>query len=606
MRYSRSRQQVLILDCCFSGAFAKGLVAKAEIAVGSAARTSEQLSGRGRLVLTASDALQYAFEGDNVEGKGVQSVFTKHVVQAWETGEADLDGDGQISFDELYEYVHDRVTAETPQQQPERWDFGVRGKIIIARNPNPVKSVELPAELQLAIESPFSGIREGTVRELDRLLLSSHLGLAQAAEGALKRLKQDDSRRVSAAAAESLSRYFETMGIEAQPEEASEQIGKRTEESEADYEQSPELATQPEDELRSSRIRRGLSKLKIPFLAWGVVAIAVLGLLAWGASGLFGGDGATLTPWAISTPENAGSDLAAALATEATATATSTSTPRPTNTSTAMAIAATVTFTGTPTPSTTSTSTKTSTPTETATATWTRISTSEPTPTSAPVLTPVAKLRVTFSTANLRYGPGTNYEIVRTLEENELVLVLARNDDGSWYNVELDDGAAGWVAASATEPVSIAAMENLSVAVTIPPTPTLAPEPSPQIVPFSVSVISFSGLRVLCPGEPWLELIPDQQIRCDPQALGFDVLVAGESCVLLDSVSFGYRLSTYQQKTGADISMTLCPGERLSIIDPWTEIGGTTAAAWYIHIEVHWAGQEWKIPGEYRVCAFCD
>jgi len=70
------------------------------------------------VVLTASNATQYAFQGDEIIGKGSRSVFTQHLVQEMETGEADLGGDGWVSLDELYDYVYDRVTDETPQQTP--------------------------------------------------------------------------------------------------------------------------------------------------------------------------------------------------------------------------------------------------------------------------------------------------------------------------------------------------------------------------------------------------------------------------------------------------------------------------------------------------------
>ncbi len=70
MRRSRSRKQVLLLDCCYSGAFARGMVAKTSMDVGA----KERFEGHGRVVLTASDAMQYAFEGSEVTGKGVQSV----------------------------------------------------------------------------------------------------------------------------------------------------------------------------------------------------------------------------------------------------------------------------------------------------------------------------------------------------------------------------------------------------------------------------------------------------------------------------------------------------------------------------------------------------
>ncbi len=207
MRYSRSRRQVLLLDCCYSGAFARGMIARADKSIG----TKERFEGRGRVVLTASDAMQYAFEGDRVEGEGVRSIFTRVLVQGLETGEADLNGDELVSPDELYKYVYDRVTDEMPQQRPEMWAFGVEGDIVIARNPHiTVKPVELPSELQQAIESRFAGVRAGAVSELEPLLHGSDEGLALAARKALTLLADDDSRRVSAAANTAL-------GIAAEP-----------------------------------------------------------------------------------------------------------------------------------------------------------------------------------------------------------------------------------------------------------------------------------------------------------------------------------------------------------------------------------------------------
>ncbi|MCP4519582.1 MAG: SUMF1/EgtB/PvdO family nonheme iron enzyme, partial [Delftia sp.] len=201
MRSSRSRRQVLLLDCCYSGAFARGMIAKSDQGVG----IKERFEGRGRVVLTASDAMQYAFEGDAIEGQGARSLFTRAVVDGLQTGQADLDGDGYVSLDELYEYAHERVVDETPQQRPAKWAFGVQGQIVIARNPHWVaKPAGLPPELIQAVESPFAGLREGAVRELERLLRGSDEDQAQAAREALERLADDDSRLVSAAAAGAL------------------------------------------------------------------------------------------------------------------------------------------------------------------------------------------------------------------------------------------------------------------------------------------------------------------------------------------------------------------------------------------------------------------
>jgi hypothetical protein len=113
-----SRQKVLILDCCYSGAFPAGRVAKA----GSEVHALERLHGRGRTVLTASDATQYSFEGNELHGEAARSVFTRYLVAGLRDGSADLDGDGDITLDELYAYAHDRVVAELPQQRPKKQD----------------------------------------------------------------------------------------------------------------------------------------------------------------------------------------------------------------------------------------------------------------------------------------------------------------------------------------------------------------------------------------------------------------------------------------------------------------------------------------------------
>jgi uncharacterized membrane protein YebE (DUF533 family) len=93
--------------------------------------------GRGCVILAASDAMQYAFEGDHLEKKRDEcSVFTHHLVRGLETGEADLNNDGQIMTDELYKYVHEQVRRENPNQTPERWVLDVQGDIVVAQNPH--------------------------------------------------------------------------------------------------------------------------------------------------------------------------------------------------------------------------------------------------------------------------------------------------------------------------------------------------------------------------------------------------------------------------------------------------------------------------------------
>jgi Caspase domain len=138
MSACQSRRQVLILDCCHSGAFAAGMVTKG----GGSVDIRERFEGQGRVVLTASNSIQYAFEGDKVIGDGARSVFTRHLVRGLETGEADLDGDGLIVLAELYDYVYAHQVDETPNQRPGMWAFKVEGDLIVAHSPRGKPSAE--------------------------------------------------------------------------------------------------------------------------------------------------------------------------------------------------------------------------------------------------------------------------------------------------------------------------------------------------------------------------------------------------------------------------------------------------------------------------------
>ena len=204
MSRSRSRRVVLLLDCCYAGAFERGMAHRA----GESMEIGSQFGGLGRAVITASSAMEYAFEGGELADtrERAPSVFTSALVEGLETGDADRDQDGLVALDELYDYVYDKVRAATPLQTPGKWTFGVHGELVIARRAQPVATpAPLPPELQEAADSPLAGVRAAAVQELARLLHSKHAGRVLAAQLALKRLTEDDSRAVAAAATAALS-----------------------------------------------------------------------------------------------------------------------------------------------------------------------------------------------------------------------------------------------------------------------------------------------------------------------------------------------------------------------------------------------------------------
>jgi Caspase domain len=204
MTRSRSKRVVLLLDCCYAGAFERGMMARAGGGMGIEAQLG---GGRGRAVITASDAMQYAYEGGElaVAGELAPSVFTSALVSGLQTGEADRDQDGQVDLDELYDYIYEKVHAVTPNQTPCKWTYDVRGELFIARRSCPVTTPsKLPDDIQGAVENRLASVRLGVVQELEPLLHGKHAGLALAARLTLQQLADDDSRAVSAAATAAL------------------------------------------------------------------------------------------------------------------------------------------------------------------------------------------------------------------------------------------------------------------------------------------------------------------------------------------------------------------------------------------------------------------
>lgn len=202
MDQSRSKRQVLILDCCNSGAFPEG--AKAQI--GGTMGLIKAFQGKGRFVLTASNAIQFAYEGGAVIGETQNSLFTHFLVKGLR-GEADSNGDGSITVDELYDYAFNEISKITPKQTPTKSATKQEGDIFLRENIPmiDIRPVPLPPHIIAAIESPEVDIRLGAVRSLTIRLNGKNLGLARSAKEELERIeREDDSRLVSQAATQGL------------------------------------------------------------------------------------------------------------------------------------------------------------------------------------------------------------------------------------------------------------------------------------------------------------------------------------------------------------------------------------------------------------------
>ncbi|MGH3888632.1 MAG: caspase, EACC1-associated type [Pseudonocardiaceae bacterium] len=186
MDHSRSQRIVLLLDCCYSGAFTRSLVHSGA----GAKEILEQLSGRGRMVITASGKTEFAYE----------SKFTDAVAQGLKTGAADLDGDGQVSVCELYQYVYEQVRQNTQGQTPTMSADGMRGQLYLAKNPH--APLPLPAIIEQALKSKAIRERLWAVEGLQHLLAGDHPGgEKRTARQALLSLRDGDTDPVVRSAA---------------------------------------------------------------------------------------------------------------------------------------------------------------------------------------------------------------------------------------------------------------------------------------------------------------------------------------------------------------------------------------------------------------------
>lgn len=196
MDNTRSRGVVVLLDCCFAGAFPAGSAHR----TGESAGVLDQLGGRGSAVMTSSSALEYSFEPDDPDGTTVTgtaqaSVFTSALVKGLRTGAADRNDDGLVDVDELYEFIYDEVRAAGKPQTP-GLDSRFQGRLIMANS----HAVHLPADINQAVRSTLPAVRLAAVEELAALLNSGTPSTAEAARSALTRLGEDDVQNVSAAA----------------------------------------------------------------------------------------------------------------------------------------------------------------------------------------------------------------------------------------------------------------------------------------------------------------------------------------------------------------------------------------------------------------------
>ncbi|MEZ4641767.1 MAG: SH3 domain-containing protein [Chloroflexota bacterium] len=200
----------------------------------------------------------------------------------------------------------------------------------------------------------------------------------------------------------------------------------------------------------------------------------------------------------------------------------------------------------------TATSTNTPLPTLTKQPTATSTNTSLPTLTKQPTATPLPQVEVTASSANVRQGPGTNYDVAGVVVAGDTAVILARTQDGSWYNVQLADGSRVWVASSVVKLTNVAS-SAIRVAATIPAppvavAPTSLPNPTspPATLAATATLLPTATLPPAPPTEvPPTEAPPPAPVACacsgpDLDCGDFPTHAAAQACYDLCVATVGY------------------------------------------------------------------
>jgi Caspase domain len=196
MTKSLAETQIIVLDCCHSGAFMAGATKGAKGApsyfeVGEAFKTG----GSGHYIMSACSKSESAFEDQRAQP---HSIFTKYLVDGLTSGDAAPDQE-TITIDALYKYTRKQVIDRKWPMDPQRWITAGSGDPVIARNPNIRKDV--PKELRDMLLTGDKFQQLGAVQQL-RLLIdrdATSYTSSRALEVLLEGLKASDSVSVQAA-----------------------------------------------------------------------------------------------------------------------------------------------------------------------------------------------------------------------------------------------------------------------------------------------------------------------------------------------------------------------------------------------------------------------
>lgn len=173
MNASKSLFQVVILDCCFTGAF------KNENTANNTVDIEAELGGKGRAIFASSNSIDYPFKEDNK-----LSIYTRYLVEGIESGAADFNQDGWITLEELHYYVRDQVKKNIPNMTPQFYPIQECHEIRLSKVDN--QSTE---EKTTSQASPLFKVKLQTQQQVDYTRLRNLLAAQKWKEADLETCK---------------------------------------------------------------------------------------------------------------------------------------------------------------------------------------------------------------------------------------------------------------------------------------------------------------------------------------------------------------------------------------------------------------------------------
>ncbi|MEV4147622.1 P-loop NTPase fold protein [Amycolatopsis sp. NPDC049691] len=202
IRDSRCRSIVVILDCTYSGAFQNEVSGLR----GPSSGIDPDIGRTGWIVIASAGSAEYAFAPIGPSATGSGSVFTDALIEGLREGTADLNADGVIDPEELFDFLHGKVTAATDQaghRQTPNKIAALTGKLVFTRAPggHSEDSVldDRPSSLRAGTSpeaAPTSEVRTSTApdtkvdRATDAPARKDHLNRAPLADVLARQLRE--------------------------------------------------------------------------------------------------------------------------------------------------------------------------------------------------------------------------------------------------------------------------------------------------------------------------------------------------------------------------------------------------------------------------------